>query len=171
VRLRERLWNPYVLVFVTSGCIMTVELVASRLVAPRMGVSLYTWTSIIGVILGGISVGNYLGGRLSDRYASLTFLGLLLALASLGTLVILALTQLAQNLPIVTDLPIMVRVVGYVAAIYFVPSCLLGSVSPVVAKLCITDLQRTGTTVGKVYAWSSVGSVFGTFATGFWFLS
>lgn len=60
--LRQRLWNPYLLVFVSSSCTMVIELVASRFIAPRVGVSLYTWTSVIGVILAGISLGNYLGG-------------------------------------------------------------------------------------------------------------
>ena len=58
MRLRDRLWNPNVVVFLSSACIMVIELVASRLIAPRLGVSLYTWTAVIGVILAGISLGN-----------------------------------------------------------------------------------------------------------------
>ncbi|MBC7234699.1 MAG: fused MFS/spermidine synthase [Chloroflexi bacterium] len=171
MRLRQRLWNPYVLVFLTSGCIMTIELVASRLIAPRLGVSLYTWTSIIGVILAGISIGNYIGGRLADRYASLPFLGLILGLASFGTLGILFLTDALIGIEIRDSLPLMVQIVGYIAGVYLLPSAILGCVSPIVVKLSLTDLARAGTTVGKVYAWSSVGSIAGTFATGFWFIS
>ncbi len=171
MRLRQRLWNPYVLVFLSSGSIMTIELVASRLAAPRLGVSLYTWTSIIGIVLAGISVGNYVGGRLSDRWASLPFLGLLLALASLGTLSILYLTDLFHRVPITHSWPVMLQIVGYVAAVYFVPGAILGCVSPTVVKLSLDDLNRAGTTVGKIYAWSTAGSIAGTFATGFWFIS
>ena len=36
------------------------------IIAPQVGCSLYTWTSVIGVILAGMSLGNYLGGRLAD---------------------------------------------------------------------------------------------------------
>ncbi len=61
------LWQPDLIVFVSSGCIMILELVAGRIVAPYVGVSLYTWTGIIGVVLAGISLGNYLGGWLADR--------------------------------------------------------------------------------------------------------
>ncbi len=46
---------------------MVLELVAGRIIAPYVGVSLYTWTSVIGVVLAGMSLGNYLGGRLADR--------------------------------------------------------------------------------------------------------
>ena len=58
---------PYALAFASSLCIMILELVSSRLVAKHVGSSLTVWTSVIGIILGGICLGNVLGGRLSDR--------------------------------------------------------------------------------------------------------
>ena len=57
----------YFVVFVASCCTLILELVAGRILAPFIGVSQYTWTSIIGVVLAGISLGNYLGGRIADR--------------------------------------------------------------------------------------------------------
>lgn len=171
MRLRERLWNPYVIVFLSSACIMVIELVASRLVAPRLGVSLYTWTSVIGVILAGISLGNYIGGRLADRFASPPFLGLIFALASLSSLGILWLNNAMHEVQLPVSWPLMVWVLGYIAAVYFLPCTILGCVSPIVVKLSLKDLKRSGTTVGKIYAWSSVGSIVGTFATGFFLIS
>ena len=73
--LQSRLWQPNLIVFISSGCIMILELVAGRIIAPYVGVSLYTWTSVIGVVLAGISLGNYLGGVLADRWASLRYFG------------------------------------------------------------------------------------------------
>lgn len=169
--LRRRLWSPSAIVFISSACVMTLELVASRLIAPRLGVSLYTWTSIIGVILAGISLGNYLGGRLADRYASSTFLGLVFVLASLGSLSILLLIQVMHAIRLPEGMPLILWVVGYIAAVFFLPSTLLGCISPIVVKLTLTDLARSGTTVGRLYAWSSAGSIVGTFATGFWLIS
>ena len=58
---------PSATVFFSSGCIMVLELVAGRLIARHLGSSLYTWTSVIGVVLAGITIGNYLGGRIADR--------------------------------------------------------------------------------------------------------
>ena len=40
----------------------------SRVVAKYFGNSLYTWTGVIGIVLGGISLGNYIGGKLADRF-------------------------------------------------------------------------------------------------------
>ena len=168
---RERLWRPGAVVFLSSACVMVVELVASRLVAPRLGVSLYTWTSVIGVILAGMSLGNYVGGRLADRHASPGFLGLVFALASISTLSILWLNNDLHDIPLASSVPLMVWVVGYIAGVFFVPSAILGCISPIVVKLSLTNLQKSGTTVGRIYSLSTAGSIVGTFATGFWLIS
>ena len=59
--------KPYLIVFSASACGLIIEIVAARILAPSIGVSLFTWTSIIGIVLAGISVGNYLGGIIADR--------------------------------------------------------------------------------------------------------
>ena len=59
--MKASLWKANLIVFAGSFCTMALELVAARILAPYIGVSLYTWTSIIGVVLAGISLGNYLG--------------------------------------------------------------------------------------------------------------
>lgn len=60
--------TAYVIAFTASFCTLVIEIVAGRILAPFVGVSLYTWTSIIGVVLAGISIGAYLGGKLADRF-------------------------------------------------------------------------------------------------------
>lgn len=151
---------------------MVIELVASRLIAPRVGVSLYTWTSVIGVILAGISLGNYIGGRLADRYASSRLLGIILGLSALATLAILWLNNDLHTFRLPLDkAPFVLWVVVYIAAVFMLPAVLLGCVSPIVVRLSLTSLQRSGSTVGKIYAWSSVGSIVGTFVTGFILIS
>ena len=59
---------PGLTVFISSACIMVIELVAGRLIARHLGSSLYTWTSVIGVVLAGITLGNYIGGRIADKF-------------------------------------------------------------------------------------------------------
>src|SRR4030067_1694350 len=81
-----------IVVFIASFCTLVVELVAGRIMAPYVGVSLYTWTSIIGVVLAGISVGAYLGGILADRFPTPRTLGWLLLVSGLAALSISPLT-------------------------------------------------------------------------------
>ncbi|MBN1217644.1 MAG: fused MFS/spermidine synthase [Anaerolineae bacterium] len=167
--LQTWLWQPNLIVFISSACIMILELVAGRIVAPYVGISLYTWTSIIGIVLAGISLGNYLGGRLADHWASLRFLGGIFLLAGLSCFGILAADQLSKLTP--NDWSIIVNILILTTLLFFLPCVILGMVSPVVVKLAVRDLAKTGSTVGKIYAAGTVGSIVGTFATGFILIS
>jgi spermidine synthase len=182
---RSQLARPsaYLVVFVASCCTLILELVAGRILAPFIGVSLYTWTSIIGVVLAGISLGNYLGGRLADRWPERRTLGILLLAGGLASLAILPLINIATAIPTgeLIDpnnrlggvLPLdraallILRIVTITTLIFFPPSLILGMISPAVIKLTLRDLAQTGGLVGKVYALSTLGSIIGTFATGF----
>ncbi|MDP3046810.1 MAG: fused MFS/spermidine synthase, partial [Chloroflexota bacterium] len=137
--------------------------------APYIGVSLYTWTSIIGVVLAGISLGNYLGGKLADRAPSQNTLGWLLFVAGIATLAVVLVAQVATGANL--DLPLIPKIVFLTTVIFFLPCCLLGMVSPLVVTLTLKDIHQTGTTIGTIYAFSSLGSIAGTFATGFVLIS
>jgi len=158
-----------IIVFIASFCTLVIELVAGRIMAPYVGVSLYTWTSIIGVVLAGISIGAYLGGRIADRYPRSSTLGWLLFLSGLGAFSISPLTNLIGGAQFHTSL--MTRILLITTIIFFIPSCLLGMISPVVVKLTLNNLEKTGNVVGKIYAFSTLGSILGTFATGFYLIS
>jgi spermidine synthase len=144
---------------------MVLELVAGRIIAPYVGVSLYTWTTVIGVVLAGISLGNFLGGWLADRWASPRLVGLVFMLGGLACFGILAVDGLGSTLP--GNWPVVLQILALTAALFLLPSLLLGGVSPVVAKLALQDLARTGSTVGRIYAAGAVGSIVGTFAAGY----
>jgi len=171
--------------FIASFCTLVIELVAGRILAPYVGVSLYTWTSIIGVVLAGISLGAYLGGLLADRYPRAATLGWLLFLSGLTALVIPILADSVGDAPILRDPHtetlawlvvqagmslLMARILLTTTLVFFVPALLLGMISPVVVKLAVNDLEKTGKTVGKIYAFSTLGSILGTFATGFFLI-
>ncbi len=156
---------PYAVVFIASACGLVIEIVAGRILAPLVGVSLYTWTSIIGVILAGMSLGNYLGGHLADRFPSRVALGLVLmagGMCSLGVLFLV--TPVSQ---IFTGLGLLPRIIFLTTTLFFVPSLIIAMVTPLVAKLRLEDLEQAGKEVGKVYAISTSGAIFGTFITGF----
>jgi spermidine synthase len=159
----------YTVVFLASFSILVIEIVAGRMLAPYLGVSLYTWTSIIGVVLAGISVGAYLGGVIADRYPHVSTLGWILFLSALGAFSVPALTRWMGGTYFYNSL--MVRILLVTAIIFFIPSCFLGMVSPVVVKLTLSNLEKIGNVVGKIYAFSALGSILGTFTTGFFLIS
>ena len=56
IKMNNKLIVPYATAFMASFCIMVMELTAGRIIARYLGASLYTWTSVIGVVLAGIAV-------------------------------------------------------------------------------------------------------------------
>jgi hypothetical protein len=158
------------IVFVSSVCVMVLELTASRLIAKHVGSSLYTWTSVIGVVLAGITIGNFVGGWMADRFNREKILGRLFLLASVASLSVLWLDQLASGRTRPDDVGWPMWVFLTVAEMFFLPALALGTISPVVASIALDRSEYTGSTVGNVYAWGAFGSIVGTFLTGFWLI-
>ena len=164
------LWKANIIAFISSFCVMVIELVAARILAPYIGVSLYTWTSIIGIILAGIALGNYIGGKIADRYASPGVLMMIFFTGAVMTFLILPATNFFASAEWFYNLPLMLNFVLKTACIFFIPAIILSMVSPTVIKLTLADLGKTGGVVGTIYACSTAGSILGTFMTGFYFI-
>ncbi len=163
------IFAAYLITFIASFCILVIEIVAGRILAPYVGVSLYTWTSIIGVVLAGISIGAYCGGWLADRFPRPTTLAWLLLISGIAVLSIAPITNLTAGYSFPTTL--MLRILIVTTITFFIPSCILGMISPVVIKLAVKNIEKMGHAVGKIYAISTLGSILGTFATGFFLIS
>ena len=159
----------YVITFIASFCILVIEIVAGRILAPFVGVSLYTWTSIIGIVLAGISIGAYVGGRIADRFPGSKTLAMLLIISGMTIFLIPPTTNIVAAVQI--EVSLMLRIFIVTTIIFIIPSCVLGMISPVVVKLAIKNLDKIGNVVGKIYAFSTLGSILGTFAAGFFFIS
>jgi len=161
-------WSPYALAFLSSLCIMILELVSSRLVARHVGSSLTVWNSVIGIILGGICLGNVLGGRLADRVDPRRAVGPLFALGSFLTFGALAVNAM---IPSITPSPQSInwelRTILVVTLDFLLPATVLGMVGPVVAKMAVEVSRKAGSAIGDVYFWGAVGSIVGTFLAGF----
>ncbi len=150
--------------FCTSAAILVLEIVAARLLAPYVGVTLQTYTAIIGVILAGIATGAWIGGRLADFTTPAHLVGPALVAGGTSALATVPLLRwLGPKLSTTNPGP----VIGLTAAVFLLPSILLSTVSPLLAKAKLTDLTRTGRTVGGLSALSTVGALVGSFLTGF----
>jgi tetratricopeptide (TPR) repeat protein len=162
---------PSVTVFISSFCIMVLELVASRLIARHLGSSLYTWTAVIGVVLAGITIGNYLGGRLADRFEARKTLAILFILSSVACVVIIILNNTVGGWIWLWHFSWPARTFIHVCLLFLPASILLGTISPVVAKMALDQGLSKGRTVGDIYAWGAAGSIAGTFAAGYYLIA
>jgi tetratricopeptide (TPR) repeat protein/MFS family permease len=162
---------PSVTVFISSGCIMVLELVAGRVIARHLGASLYTWTSVIGVVLTGITIGNYIGGRIADRLPARKTLSALLGISSVACVIVIILNNIVGEWLWLWKLSWPVHIFIHVSLVFMLPSTLLGTISPVVAKMALDKGLPTGRTVGDIYACGAAGSIVGTFITGFYLIA
>jgi len=162
---------PNLIVFISSLCIMVVELVAGRLIARHVGSSLYTWTSVIGIVLAGIAGGNYAGGLIADRYKPREALASLFLVASAACLLIPLLNSRIGAWGFLLEREWAMRIALHVFFVFFLPAALMGMISPVAAKMALADSRKTGRTVGSIYSWGAVGSIFGTFLTGYYLIA
>jgi MFS family permease len=152
--------------------VMVLELVASRLVAKYLGSSLFTWTGVIGIVLGGISLGNWLGGRMADRFAPRRLAPLLLLVASLLSILVIVLDIAVGRMTWMLgsegmSVAALARTIALIAVLFLLPSCAMGTISPVMAKYALEPAHGVGRTVGGIYAAGSLGSIGGTFLAGF----
>ncbi len=151
------------LVFVTSASVLILEILAGRLLAPYLGVSLEVFTGIIGVILAGIALGAWVGGRAADRGDPRRLIGPLLVAGGITAVASPLIVDLVG--PTVATGPVSIVMITTLG--FFAPAAVLSAVSPVVVKIQLASLERTGSVVGTYSAIGTGGALFGTFVTGF----
>ena len=157
-------------VFVSSALLLVLEIVAARLIAPYVGVSLYTWSAVIGIVLAGLSVGNALGGAWADRRATADAAGVVLIAAGLSALVIPWLLWLTARELQHYELSILSTSMILVLALFLLPAILIGIVTPLLTTLALGHSRRTGHIVGMMHALGATGSIIGTFAAAWWLI-
>jgi spermidine synthase len=156
--------------FTAGAAVMIIELATIRILAPWFGSSLYTWTGLIGVILTAMSAGYYAGGWLADKKTSYLVLSHILAAAALFIFAIPLGSHLLET-PLARYNVILGPVVASLL-MFAVPGFFLGSVSPYIIRLVslLSADKHIGLSAGIVYMVSTIGSVLGTFASGFWLI-
>ncbi len=162
--------NKYILeivAFITGGIGMIVELVASRILSPYLGNSNLIWTCIIGMMLAFMSLGYYIGGKISDKHPKLNLLSLFLLDAGIF-ICLIPLIEIYVIKPLSNtslSLPLIAIITSTIT--FGIPSMLLAMASPFAVKLEGDELGNIGKTSGRISACSTVGSIVGTFLAGF----
>ena len=168
-RFRDRFLLEIV-VFVSGALVMIFEIVGSRILAPYIGTSTYIWTSLIGVILGSLSLGYWLGGRIADRQPELRILAFVLFIAAGLMTVTMLVQELVLSVLATSLLRLEIKALVAALALFAPASVLFGFVTPYAIRLKMLSVEDAGKTVGRLYALSTVGSILGTFAAGFFLL-
>jgi predicted membrane-bound spermidine synthase len=151
--------------------VLIVEITAMRMLAPFFGNSVFTISSVIGIILAALGLGYYLGGSLADRRPSATWFFSLIVIAGFSVLLLqflnaVVLPGIAYKLSLI-DGPLIVSLL-----MFFLPAMFLAMLSPfAITLLHAREADKgVGNASGLVFFWSTLGSIAGSLATGFWLI-
>lgn len=151
---------------------MVIEITSSRIVAPIIGSSIFTWTSVIGITLLGLSIGSFLGGWLADRsiknygqkIIAFSFLS-----AAFFVYTILPLSKYVPGL-LRQSFSLMELSVAVSATLFLMPAVAIGTLAPIIFKSYVDSVHDIGKKYGLLSGLWSLGSIVGVFATGFYFI-
>ena len=149
--------------FITLG----FEMVASRILTPLFGGTIYTWATIISIVVGGLMAGYFIGGVFADRHPSFTFAALIKLVAAAYLFLVFILS--GGGLEAMIN-----RIPGEIAALFtsgfvvcFPPLLILGMYAPLSVRLILRDPADAGKVAGGLFAISSLGNIVGIIVTTF----
>ena len=163
----------YLTEFFAGMSVMAVELGASRLLAPYFSSSQIVWTIIIGTIMIAMALGNIYGGKSADKnpspdrlYTRILIAGVwIAAIPVVGKYIVLGISAL---LIFTVNTNFLIWAAFAACMVIFVfPLFLLGTVTPSLAKYTVDSLEDSGSIVGTLNAFNTIGSIIGTFVPTF----
>ncbi len=161
-------WLLYALVFVVGMASLGAEIAAARLIAPFFGASTIVWANTIGIVLVALSIGYWLGGRLADRHPNLRSLCLAVLISSVLIAIVPFVARPFLDFSVAAldeiEAGAFVGSLLGVLVLIAVPVVVLGTCSPWAIRLALvgSDVAHAGRVAGRLYAFSTAGSLFGT---------
>ena len=152
------------IVFGASAAVLTLEILAVRLLAPYLGITIEVTTGVIGTVLAGIALGTWLGGRLADAVEPRRLLGPILFVGGVLALAVIPMVGFVANAGVG---PGPQGILVYAVTAFFLPAAVLSAASPTVVKMQLQHLGQTGSIVGRYSAIGTTGAIVGSFMTGF----
>ncbi len=155
------------IVFISGAVVMGVEIMASRLLAPYYGDTVYVWGSLIAVIMTALAIGYKRGGSKADRYSSFIGLTNIVLVAGVFVVMIPVTAPFVLELTHELGLPQIYEPLLPSAILLSIPTIYLGMVSPYALQLSAKNLRGIGGVSGGLSSLNTLGSIVGTFLTVF----
>ena len=165
----------HLVIFTTGGITLALELLASRILAPYFGVSLYIWTGILSITLVALAVGYWWGGRLasggrSGDVARLSFTFALMPSVSSLSILVAALLYPKLFVPL-ANFHLVIGSFVACGLLLLVPLVAVSAMNPLLVALSTAHQNSTQTIgdagAGWVFFVSTLGSVLGVLVTAF----
>ncbi|MFO0321563.1 MAG: fused MFS/spermidine synthase [Bacteroidota bacterium] len=158
----------FIISFIEGACVMASEICGAKLLSPFFGSSLYVWSAVMAITLGGLASGYFIGGKLSrgENKQSLLFSILVIAFSFLAIMPFLSnyIYVIAFRFSLIPA--VVISTIG----ILFPCMLLMGLTSPLLVSLLTVNVTDSGLYTGKVYSISTLGGIFSTFLCGFYLI-
>jgi spermidine synthase len=165
---------PFVLIFISGGATLALELLASRIMTPYFGVSLYIWTGILSITLVSLAFGYWWGGRLAGRSKTATPQRLALLFSIMPALAGIAIVAACLLYPFAFHPLARWSLVGGAFAacliLLLLPLIATSAMNPLLVALLLQRKQsgsQGDAGAGLVFFVSTLGSVAGVLITAF----
>jgi predicted membrane-bound spermidine synthase len=155
------------IVFTSGAIVMGVEIMASRLLAPYYGDTVYVWGSLIAVIMTALAIGYRQGGKKADEYSSYIELSNIILIAGVFVILIPITAPFILEIVRIFRIPSIYEPLLPSALLLGVPTVYLGMVSPYSLKLSAKNLLDIGGVSGGLSSLNTIGGILGTFLTVF----
>jgi predicted membrane-bound spermidine synthase len=164
-------WGHQALIFGTGAVALSLELLASRILTPYFGVSLYIWAGILSITLVFLALGYHAGGRLAQRGARET-LGLLFLSAPVAAAAAIGVAGLLYPLVLPALAGGELATGSFVGAtlLLAIPLVTLSAMNPLLIGLAREAAPGGDGGAGRVFFVSTMGSVAGVLFTAFVFI-
>jgi len=144
---------------------MAVELLGARMAAIYYGNSLYVWTSVLSITVGGLAVGYFLGGYLSGKKDARKNITIAFLIAAV---LVLFLPSYANQV-MKTFMPMGFQSGSILSCFLFIFPVMVvfGTIPPNIIKVITEEPGNSGYNTGDVYTISTFGGIIMTLLIGF----
>ena len=155
------------LIFFTGAVILSLELLASKILTPFFGVSLYIWTAILSVTLIFLAIGYQFGGWITSKIDSTYFEELFIFIPFISSFFILVSTLIYPLLlPKLVGLNLLLGSFIGSFILLSIPLVLMSAMNPLLISIIkYKNDQSSDSKSGFVLFISTIGSVFGVIFT------
>jgi spermidine synthase len=163
----------HTVIFLSGGAILALELLASRIMTPYFGVSLYIWTGILSITLVSLALGYWAGGRYAGSAHGRAHERLVQCFALMPAVAALSIVAACLAYPhLFSPLAGWSLIFGAFAAcmiLLFLPLVATSAMNPLLVAITLQTMQgRSGDAgAGRVFFVSTIGSVAGVLVTAF----
>ncbi len=158
----------YTISFIEGASVMAAEICGAKLLAPFFGSSLYVWSAVMAITLGGLASGYFFGGQLSkkdNKTQSLLYV-LVAAVCCLCLMPFMTTVFLLSA----SHLSLIPAVIISVLFLLFPTMLCMGATSPLIISILTQNASQSGENSGRIYAVSTVGGILATFLCGFYLI-